>query len=406
MAADGIQVARASSLEVYEAINPLALPRIKRAELFSRGTDGIYPEGADTTRKFHRYGAAFVDDPDQVGLFSKGIGVQPYWYPPAYTAGISDATLVGYRTILTPNKLFFTDEAYADAEFFQHRLSRISRSDSFSSEATGLRPTDRERYFEFDPGERAARHVERNVVVLCSDEPFSYGSFLFRVVPKAKAVRDLGLTGTTCIAFADQKPFMDLLNFCGISEQTILQHDINAVTRVDRAIIPSLRNPHAYLDPESCELYAELRARYGEPSSGRKVYVSRVSINQEGWSTRTMVNEGELIARLEAMGFDILEPEHLSVREQIKAFSSASMIVGPSGSGLFNTMFCHPGTKVIDIQSEPQWIYSYTGMYASLQLNYGIFVGKADPADTKEVHRRWAVNIDALIGRIRAFLAD
>ena len=69
-------------------------------------------------------------------------------------------------------------------------------------------------------------------------------------------------------------------------------------------------------------------------------------------------------------------------------------------------MFCHPGTKVIDIQSEPKWIYSYTGMYASLQLNYGIFVGKADPADTKEVHRRWAVNIDALIGRIRAFLAD
>jgi hypothetical protein len=104
MAVDGIQVARASGLEVYEAINPLALPRIQRAQLFSRGTDGIYPEGADTTRKFHRYGAAFVDDPDQVGLFSKGIGVQPYWYPPAYTAGISDATLVGYRTILTDRK--------------------------------------------------------------------------------------------------------------------------------------------------------------------------------------------------------------------------------------------------------------------------------------------------------------
>jgi hypothetical protein len=69
-------------------------------------------------------------------------------------------------------------------------------------------------------------------------------------------------------------------------------------------------------------------------------------------------------------------------------------------------MFCHPGTKVIDIQSEPQWIYSYTGMYASLKLEYGIFVGKADPADTKPIHRRFSVNIDALAARIRAFMAE
>src|ERR1700738_1994172 len=159
MAMDGIQVPRASGLDRYEVINPLELPRIECAELTSRGTSGIYVEGAGETRKFHRYGASFVDDPDQVGLFSRGIGVQPYWYAPAYTAGISDATLVGYRTIITPTKQFFTDEAYAEAESFQHRLSRISRSDSFSNEATGLRPTDRERYFEFDPGDRAHRHV-------------------------------------------------------------------------------------------------------------------------------------------------------------------------------------------------------------------------------------------------------
>jgi capsular polysaccharide biosynthesis protein len=404
---DGIQVARASSLDVYEAINPLALPRIERAELLSRGTDGICPEGTDTTRKFERYGAAFVDDPDQVGLFSKGIGVQPYWYPPAYTAAITGATLVGYRTILTPKKQFFTDEAFPEHEFFQHQLNRISRPDPFSNEATGLRPTDQERCFEFDPGDRPSRRVESNVVVLCSDEPFSYGSFLFRVVPKAKAVRDLNLLDSTFIAYAEQKPFMDLLNFCGITQERILLHDIHLMTHIDRAIIPCLRNPHAYLDPESCELYAELRAHYGQPTSDRKLYVSRYGLNQEGLgSTRIMLNEAELIARLESIGFDIIEPEKLPVEEQIKAFSSASIIVGPSGSGLFNVMFCHPGTKVIDIQSEPQWIYSYTGMYASLQLHYGIFVGKADPADTKDVHRRWTVNIDALTDRIRSFMAE
>jgi len=70
---------------------------------------------------------------------------------------------------------------------------------------------------------------------------------------------------------------------------------------------------------------------------------------------------------------------------------------------LFNVMFCHPGTKVIDIQSEPHWIYSYTGMYSSLRLEYGVFIGRPDPEDTKPVHRRFTVNIDALCERILFF---
>jgi capsular polysaccharide biosynthesis protein len=406
VALSDIHVPQTSSPDVYEAVNPPDLSRIERARVTAGGADGIYFEGDGAERWFYRYEATFVDDPDQVGLFGGKVARVPYLYPPAYTAAVSDAALVGYRTILTSNKQFFTDEAYAEPEVFQHQLSRISRPDEFSNEATGLRPTDRERYFQFEPGGRAHRHVEGNAVVLCSDEPFSYGSFLFRVVPKIKAVRDLGLTKATCIAYADQKPFMDLLILCGIPKANILQHDINIVTRIDRAIVPCMRCPHAYLDPEAFELYAELRASYGVRPTARKLYVSRLGLNKEGWSTRIMVNEEELIARLEGLGFDIIEPQYLSVRDQIAAFSSASLIVGPSGSGLFNTMFCHPGTKVIDIQSEPQWIYSYSGMYSSLQLNYGIFVGKADPADTKEVHRRWTVNIDALTARIRTFLAE
>jgi capsular polysaccharide biosynthesis protein len=392
-------------LDVFEVVNPVDLPRVERSQLFARGADGIIVEGDGGKRIFERYGASFVDDPDETGLFSGRIGLAKYLYAPAYTAVVSDAMLVGYRTILTPNKQFFTDEGYAEASVFQIQLQRISKADPFANEATGLRPLEDGRHFQFEPGERPRRYMEGNVVVLCSDEPFSYGSFLFRVVPKVRAVRDLGLTDTPCIAYAIQKPFMDLLNFCGIAKEKITLHDVNILTQIDRAIIPSLRTPHAYLDPESCEIYAELRARYGERPSGRKIYVSRRSINKAGWSTRVMMNEEELMARLKDMDFTIIEPEHLSVHDQIKAFSSASIIVGPSGSGLFNTMFCHPGTKVIDIQSEPQWIYSYTAMYSSLSLNYGIFIGKADPSDTKEVHRRWTVNIDALMARIRSFLA-
>lgn len=391
--------------DTYRAINPIDLPRLELADVIS-GASGVYLEPPGKPRELLRYAAAFVDDPDQVGLFSEGIAPAKYFYPPAYAVAINNATLVGHRTILTPNHEFFHDEAYVYPDELQNYLDRLSHSDSFSNEATGLRPTGREREFQFEVGGREQRHVEGNAVVLCSGEPQSYGSFLFRVVPKVAGMRALGLTGVPCIAYAQVKPFMDLLNFCGLPAANIRMNDFNAVTHIDRAIAPCLRNPHAYLDPESFDLYAELREKYGSPPTGRKVYVSRFGLNKAGWSTRIMRNEKELIGRLVAMGFDIIEPENLTVREQILTFSSASLIVGPSGSGLFNTMFCHPGVKVIDIQSEPQWIYSYTGMYSSLKLDYGIFVGRADLGDTKPVHRRWTVNIDALIDRINKFMAE
>jgi hypothetical protein len=405
MRADGTDSLSSLGFAAYQAINPIDLPRIEPAEVISGGS-GVYLEPPGTRRELPRYGAAFVDDPDQVGLFSGGIGPAKYFYPPAYTVAINDATLVGHRTILTPSQEFFGDEAYVEPEEFQYYLDRLSQSDSFSNEGTGLRATGRGREFQFDPGGRVHRHVEGSAVVLCSGEPLSYGSFLFRVVPKVKAVRALGLMGAPFIAYAEQKPFMDLLNFCGLPAANIRMHDLNAVTHIDRAIAPCQRNPHAYLDQESFDLYAELREKYGARPSGRKVYVSRLGLNKAGWSTRIMVNEKEVIGRLKAMNFDIIEPENLSVQDQILTFSSASIIVGPSGSGLFNTMFCHPGVKVIDIQSEPQWIYSYTGMYSSLKLEYGIFVGRPDPADTKPVHRRWTVNTDALVNRVRTFMAE
>ncbi len=308
---------------------------------------------------------------------------------------------------LRQENLFFTDEGYAQEAAFQHQLARMLRSDELGNEKTGLHPTQTPGVFDFEPGGRVKRRIDGEVLVLCSDEPQSYGSFLFRILPKIRSIRDLGLKGVPCLVYAAPEQFRDLLALCGLGAESIIQHDFNAVTEIDRAIVPCMRTPEAYLDPESLELFAELRANYGVPHTGRKLYVSRLGLNLSGrGADRIMTNEPELIARLEHIGFETIEPERMTVQDQILAFSSASLVVGPSGSGLFNSMFCHPGTKFIDIQSEPQWIHSYTGMYSSLELEYGIFIGKPDPADKKLVHRRFSVNIEALVARIRAFIGD
>ncbi len=98
----GFQQARMSS--TYTAINPVELPQIAFDELSSKRRDGIFVEPPGTTRVFSRYSPVFFDDPDGVGLFNGNIDIAQYFYPPVFTAAVSHARLVGYRTILTPGK--------------------------------------------------------------------------------------------------------------------------------------------------------------------------------------------------------------------------------------------------------------------------------------------------------------
>jgi hypothetical protein len=116
-----------------------------------------------------------------------------------------------------------------------------------------------------------------------------------------------------------------------------------------------------------------------------------------------MLNETELIERLRPLGFDIVEPQYLTAVEQIAAFASADLVVGPSGSGMFNAVFCRPGTKLIDIESEPHWIYPHSCLFASAGLQYGIFEGLAADRDWSVHHKPWRVNIEALLRRIATF---
>ena len=242
-------------------------------------------------------------------------------------------------------------------------------------------------------------------MVLCSHEPSNYGSFLFRVLPKLHTVRQHGLDHLPIVAWAHNPAFLELLRLAGVPATQVVQHDTQTPLAIDQAIAPSLRNPHGFLDEDSHALFQGMARENRGVGSGRRLYVSRLGQARRGSSTRQMTNEADVATAMSKLGFDVIEPEALAPAEQIAAFASADMIVGPSGSGLFNVVFCRPGTKVLDIESEPNWLYAHAGLFASCHTRYGLFGGAVDSGDPP-VHRRFSIDVQAFVSRVMQFMAD
>ncbi len=63
---------------------------------------------------------------------------------------------------------------------------------------------------------------------------------------------------------------------------------------------------------------------------GRRLYISRMLHgSQSKYVTRVMSNEAEFADALAKLGFEIIEPQTLSIDQQISLFSSAEIIVAP-----------------------------------------------------------------------------
>ena len=136
----------------------------------------------------------------------------------------------------------------------------------------------------------------------------------------------------------------------------MILHDCGAAYWFEEVHVFRQSMRDCYISPAAREFYAQLRdaavARHG-PSPARKLYVARLRRTRELNAYRGLLNEQALADRLAALGYLVIEPEFLSVEDQIRLFAGAERIVAIGGAGLFNTVFCRPGARMLDIESTP-----------------------------------------------------
>ena len=81
-------------------------------------------------------------------------------------------------------------------------------------------------------------------------------------------------------------------------------------------------------------------------------FKSKIYIRREDANYRKILNEADLITILRKKGFEIINPQHFDILEQMKIFSNAKVIISPYGSNMSNIIFCKKNTKIVEISPE------------------------------------------------------
>jgi capsular polysaccharide biosynthesis protein len=104
---------------------------------------------------------------------------------------------------------------------------------------------------------------------------------------------------------------------------------------------------------------------------------------------------------LSRYGFETVDLERMSLRDQIVIFQSAEFVVSPHGAGLANILFCEPGTRVVELTPSGEMHPRFWLIAEKLDLVYALQFCRNVPNHgiTVDVEK-----LQALIGMVDAHL--
>ncbi len=254
---------------------------------------------------------------------------------------------------------------------------------------------------------RDAQRIQGPVLFATSDEPHNWGLWLLYVLPAVVHFTRHRHLYRKLFVFAVHPNMRALLALLGVCDDEIILHDCGTAYWFDEVHVFRQSMRDCYISPTARQIFAQVRdgvlARLG-PSPARKLYVSRLRRTRELNAYRGLLDESALIDRLAALGYLAIESEFMAVDEQIRHFAGADRIVAIGGAGLFNTVFCQPGARIMDIESTPLFLDAHSNVFAGAGLDYGLMIGREDPADSSLAHRRWSIDLDAAMPVIAEFM--
>lgn len=208
---------------------------------------------------------------------------------------------------------------------------------------------------------RPRQIVDGPILSLCHAFGHGYGHWFADVLPALLDLIDLVKARRLRVLLPPLLPWQRrTLELLGVPDAAIVEIDDPTVACTDLIChsyggVEHSRRPGPLLH----DIYQRLRSvapRDCGDASPRLIYATRRAVG----SWREFDNEAEIETVLSSAGFSVLQPERMTLDEQIAEFARAEVIVGPHGSALANAGFAPPGCLIVSILPEGmphRWIY-------------------------------------------------
>lgn len=236
----------------------------------------------------------------------------------------------------------------------------------------------------------------RACVLLCSDEPASFGSWMFRVLPKLLLARRLRRVRKVMVYSGARwmAPFLSAFA-PGIE---IVEHDPRRTYRLERPLIASLAAPDAYLRSEvkdELEPFVEA-ARRAFPDTPERVYISRRKLAASLPNRRVLEQEVALAERLRGHGYHEFFPEESTITEQAAVIAGAREIISVGGSNLFGCYFARRAQMIVDLEAARTFLHAHSSVLASTGVPFSIVHGAQAARDEHGEHGNWTIDLECL----------
>jgi capsular polysaccharide biosynthesis protein len=225
----------------------------------------------------------------------------------------------------------------------------------------------------------ALKQIEGSVAVLSGLSGNVYFHWMVDVLPRIELLRrssrNLADIDWFLVNSCQHQFQRESLRILGIPAEKVLESDRLPHIQATELIVPSFAG---YLGWPSRWAMDFLRREFLPAGIvPQSIYPKRIYISRNKARYRRVLNEDDVVEKLEGFGFVSILPESMSLEEQIAYFYHAEVIVTAHGSGLTNTIFCSPGTKIIELVSPHYISHYYWGISQYLKLEHYFLTGEA-----------------------------
>ncbi len=313
--------------------------------------------------------------------------------------GFDNAWIIGCNSVITEGRYF--DRNFGIGT---QTLRRIADGlGTPANEATHI-----ERHNELFRLPRArlasAQRVQGHTLFGSADEPDNWGMWLLLGLPSLHLFLHGGLNFDHFMTRAVHPWQRSVLAEIGLKATDLLPHVAEDPVAFEQLSIVRHSWRDLAVTPSDAQVFASLTERFPHPAkTPERIFISRLSRTRAG-AYRGLLNELELLEQFEMLGFTVVEPELLSMPEQVSLFAGARVVVGLGGAGLFNAVFCRPGTLVVSIESSTHFAPSHTNLFASCRLVYGVILGEQNISKPGAEQRPWTIDATRAASTVQRYL--